>query len=295
MFTQKFQWIAVSCVLQFALIGCQSDYLDSNVETTEVDSDSTPSNSTASADTETESAFNNGNTDTQTDSNTDDTDPREGTITSYLIDNFDDSDDRNELDGIWITYDDQYDGGNSIVVPTSYYNNGIFYSEAPGYGETGYAFHMSGTTGGVFGWDYLGVFAATGADTICPIVQNPTQDFTQYNGIQFMAKGTTVPSGLHFKLPYKKTGADDNCTHDVLAADSLTNYNDFEYDFGAKITDEWQLIRIPFDEMERGSNPEGLTIEEVLATAKELIWEYQKSNGEVDLWIDDIAFYTISK
>ena len=209
----------------------------------------------------------------------------------FTIDDFDDGNTVNALNGEWLTYDDRHDGGESVVWPESLVFDGVFETSAPGFGDSGFAARITGTTGDILSWDYLGVITLMHPEARCPNAHPIDMDLSQYDGIQFVAKGSHVPGTLVIKLPYNKSGAENNCNVWDFAADSLTRYGDYEADFAADISENWTLIRIPFSDFAQPSWAPQVYFADVLAHLKELTWEYKVPNGEIDLWIDNVAFY----
>ena len=80
----------------------------------------------------------------------------EGVAEVLLLDDLDDGDAFNVVGGEWVIYDDTLDGGESTTVPPSW-DEAPFASDSPGYGDVGSAAHVSGTTGGVLGHDFVGL------------------------------------------------------------------------------------------------------------------------------------------
>jgi len=163
---------------------------------------------------------------------------REGVAEVLLVDDFEDGDTVNVLGGHWHAFDDRHEGGESVSWPESAFLGGIFASSAPGYGERGYAARLTGTTGSVLGWDYIGITTGLGPNSLCPLAEPPTIGLPTYDGVQFMAKATMSSGPLYFKLSLTKDGEADNCAGG-LAADSLTGYCDHELDYSPTITDDW--------------------------------------------------------
>src|SRR5665811_1338664 len=76
---------------------------------------------------------------------------------------------RNELGGIWSTYDDHATGGTSSVwPPASTSCENLFVKSAPGYGDRGYAVRITGTAGTSTGSDYIGVNTFLSEYSSCP-------------------------------------------------------------------------------------------------------------------------------
>jgi GH35 family endo-1,4-beta-xylanase len=213
----------------------------------------------------------------------------------FTIDDFDDGDIDNETGGHWLSYDDGYDNGDSVIRPTSVFKGGVFESSAPGLGGSGFAAHITGTTGSKLGWDYLGFLASLDKDALCPLAAPTKIDMNSFDGIQFVVKGSISTGALVFKLPHKKSGAEGNCTaHDPVSADSLTGYADYEYNFMDQLSSEWTLVRIPFADMAQVDwTPDDAVVKmkDVLATAQELVFQVNASGAEADFWIDSVALF----
>jgi hypothetical protein len=207
------------------------------------------------------------------------------------IEDFDDGNAENNIGGTWLSYDDSIDNGESEVEPGNVYAGETFSPEEPGYGGTGYAAHVTGTTGSVLTWDYIGFLTTLDPDALCPDAKPTEIEMGSYDGIQFMVKGETTGSQLTFKIPHKKDGVEDNCTENGVAADSLTAYADYMMDVGDRLSSDWTLVRIAFDELAQPDWGTDVELKEVLAHAKELVWEYQYMGGDMNLWIDNIALY----
>jgi endo-1,4-beta-xylanase len=211
-----------------------------------------------------------------------------GVAEILLIEDFDDGDNENALGGIWITYDDSINNGDSVVTPTSVFEDGVFEASAPGF-DGGLAAHITGTTGNMLGWDYLGVLTSLNADALCPEA-TPT-DISEYDGIQFVAKGSLSNGSLVFKLPHKMDGEAGNCVTNPVSAESLTAYCDYELDFKDKLSETWSLVRIRFEELEQPTWGDPVPLYDVLTHAKELVWQVNASDAEVDLWVDNVALF----
>lgn len=220
----------------------------------------------------------------------------DGVAELFSLDDLDDGDITNETGGIWYTYDDGYDNGSSVIWPVSIFKGGVFETDTPGLGDTGRAAHITGTVGGDFAWPYLGLLAALDKDSLCPKAAPTKLDLNSFDGIQFVLKGTLSGGALVFKIPHKKSGPEDNCTaHDPISADSLTRYADYEINITEKLSAEWSLVRIPFESLVQlawASESDIYTIEEVLTTAQELVWQVNASDGvETDFWVDNVALF----
>ena len=214
----------------------------------------------------------------------------EGVMEILPLEDFDDGDIENALGGTWLAYDDGFDNGDSRVWPKTVFEDGVFESSAPGFGG-GLAAHVTGTTGGVLGWDYLGFLTSLHKDALCPKATPTEVDLAEYDGIQFMAKGTITTGAMIFKIPHKMDGEEGNCVTNPVAAESLTAYCDYEIDFKDKLKEEWTLIRIRFDGLAQPSWGDAVDLSEVLAHAKEFVWQYTAQDGALDFWLDNVALF----
>jgi licheninase len=212
---------------------------------------------------------------------------------TFLIDDCDDGDNVNELGGLWVSYDDYHDPGEgeSEVWPTSWFKDGTFEMSDPGYGDSGYAARMIGTTSTKLGYDYVGMIAAFGPSSFCPDPQPAPFDVAEYTGLRFMAKGTATGGNLTVKIIHTKDGEEDNCTDNGLTGDTLTNWVDYSADITGKLKEAWTEIAVDFRRDFSGAG--SVDIETVLEHAKSVHFMFQTSNGgEVDLAVDNLAFYT---
>lgn len=250
-----YSWLASAVVLG---LGCGDGYTDSNGPA-EADSDSDPAE-TATTDEET-----------------------------LLIDDCDDGDNVNELDGLWVSYDDYHDGGESEVWPLTWFKDGEFEMSEPGYGDTGYAARITGTTASSLGWEYLGLIAALGPSTFCPDPQPAPADLSQFTGLRFMAKGHAEGGTLAVKIIHTKDGEADNCTMNGLTGDTLTDWVDYAADITSQLTEEWSEIDVNFRRDFTG--PAAVDIETVLAHAKSFHFLFQGPGGELDLSVDNLILY----
>ena len=124
----------------------------------------------------------------------------EGVAEVLLIDDFDDGDEINEVGGEWIIYDDVIDGGESTTVPPSW-DEAPFESDAPGYGDTGFALHLTGTTGDVFGYDFVGFDVSLHPDALCPNSTPTELDLNDYDGVHVRIGRMNVGGGVSHPAP----------------------------------------------------------------------------------------------
>ncbi len=214
----------------------------------------------------------------------------EGTSEVLLLDDFEDGDAYNDVDGLWLTYDDRKKGGDSEVWPPPGEFGGIFVSDEPGYGNTGRAAHLMGRTSDLLGWDYVALMTDLGPDTNCPLAQPTDLDLNAYDGLQFMAKGRIAGGSLLFRIFHFKDGEEDNCENGE--PETLTNWADYMAVVQTNGEGEWSLVRIPFESLRQ---PDWaaiwVSIEEVLTHAKSVAWHFEGAGGEVDFWLDNLSLF----
>jgi len=198
---------------------------------------------------------------------------------------------RNELGGIWCTYDDHSIGGTSSVwPPASTSCENLFVKSSPGYGNRGYAVRITGTAGTKLGFDYIGVNTFLSEYSTCPRCNGI--DIRKFHGIEFKIKGAVTAGRVMFIIPHEGRIPDKNlniCT-------SLTNYADYETDITKKITADWKIVKLDFKKdfkQPAWAKKENLvTIDEVLSDANLIKWQYKEGQGHaVDIWIDDLQLY----
>jgi len=212
-------------------------------------------------------------------------DTTEGVAEVLLLDNLDDGDEINAVGGSWTLSDDNEWGGNSDIWPDV-----PFESVAPGYGGRGRAIHVTGTTGtALVGADFLMVTTTLHEDADCPLATPTEIDMAHFDGVQFMAKGHANGAALYLRLPFEKSGPEDNCTDGYPVR--LTDTSHQRYMFREDLTEEWTLLRIRYEDLFRLSSPDDVAPEEVLRELKSLEWFFMGSLGELDLWIDDVAMF----
>jgi hypothetical protein len=213
--------------------------------------------------------------------------------TYYVIDNMEEGRQFNKNGGVWSTYSDAQEGGNSVIWPApSSASQNEFVMSAPGFGDTGYAVRVTGRTGNKFdlNYNYLGLVNRFSNDTSCPKCDGV--NIKKYKGIMFRVKGK-VPSGnILFVLPHES----QECVPDRLTCKSLTGYADYEKDITNEITDKWTTVMIDFrkDLMQPYWTPAGsaVPVEKVLESVHLFKWQYKNGSGDLmELWIDDVQLY----
>ena len=116
-------------------------------------------------------------------------------MTYYVIDNMNEGRNFNRNGGVWSTYSDAQEGGDSVIwpEPSSAAGNAFVMSQ-PGYGGSGWAVRVTGRSGTKLGlnYNYLGVVNRFSDDTSCPKCAGV--NIRKYRGIMFKVRGR-VPSG----------------------------------------------------------------------------------------------------
>ena len=198
---------------------------------------------------------------------------------------------RNELGGIWCTYDDHHQGGNSSVWPPASTNcENLFVKSAPGYGNRGYAIRITGTAGTKLGFDYIGVNTFLSEYSSCPRCNGI--DIRKFHGIEFKIKGSVKAGTVSVIIPHEGPVPEK----DMFTCKSLTDYEDYESDITNSITDSWKTVRLDFkkDFKQPAWTKAGhvTAMDDVLADANLIKWQYKGGNGQaVDIWIDDLQLY----
>jgi hypothetical protein len=213
--------------------------------------------------------------------------------TYYVIDTMDEGNRFNRNGGVWSTYCDAQEGGNSeIWPPAGTASANEFEMSQPGFGETGYAVMIKGKTGQKMGfnYNYLGVVNRFSSASACPACQG--SNIRKYTGIMFKVKGRITSGNLTFVIPYES----NECVPDRLTCKSLTGYADFERDITAEVGDRWQTVVIDFrkDLAQPYWTPGSAKsdIEKVLENIHLFKWQYKNGTGEeMELWIDDVQLY----
>jgi hypothetical protein len=212
--------------------------------------------------------------------------------TVYVVDNFDNGSRFNKHGGIWSTYSDAQEGGNSAVWPAApgRDNDEGFVMSQPGSFGTGYAARVTGYTGAALGlnYNYLGVLVRFDALSSCPTCKG--SDIKKYSGIKFSVKGSLEGGRLSFILPYESS----ECVPARKTCKSMTDYADYEADISDRVTPEWTTVTINFREDLKQPQwaPKGdiFPVEEVLGSVRLFKWQYKNGNGRVmALWIDDLV------
>jgi hypothetical protein len=199
----------------------------------------------------------------------------------------------NRQGGMWSTYSDAQEGGDSTVWPPAPTSGGNgFIMSSPGYGSSKYAVHVTGKTGSRFGlnYNYLGFLVRFSSETQCPVCKSV--DISKYSGIRFKIKGS-VPSGkLNFVLPYES----GECDAQKMTCGSLTGYADFEKDITSQVTNDWTTVVINF----RGDLKQpvwtpaktAVKIEKVLQNVHLFKWQYENGNGSLaDIWLAQVELF----
>ena len=208
-------------------------------------------------------------------------------VTFFVVDNMDDGDKFNRNGGIWSTYNDKHEGGNSYVWPPV---GPGFVMSKPGYGGKGYAVNLKGRTGKKLGhnYNYLGVVVRFDEKSKCPSCKGT--NIKKYNGIRFKVKGDLKGGQLFFVLPHES----DKCIMERLTCESLTDYADYEANISSYVRSVWTTVTIDFKSTLKQPfwAEKKAVIEDVLAAVHLFKWQYKNGTGEeMDLWIDDVELY----
>jgi hypothetical protein len=211
---------------------------------------------------------------------------------TLLIDDVEDGDAVTKLSGQWITYDDRLDNGVSTVSPAAWQDDAAFPMSQPGYGDSGYAVRVSGTTGSVLTWDYFGLLVSLGAHSFCPDPQPEESTLAIFRGIRFKAKASRNGGTFTMIVAHRKEGTIDNCSRGLIG-DSLTEWGDYQFDFTSQVTGEWSTITIDFrKELYPPAWGTPADLEVVLEHAKDIVWQYQNGlGGAAELWLDDVELF----
>jgi hypothetical protein len=213
--------------------------------------------------------------------------------TYYVIDNMYEGNKFNKNGGVWSTYCDAQEGGDSSIwpAPGSAAINEFEMSE-PGYGETGYAVKITGKTGPKLGlnYNYLGVVNRFSSASACPTCQG--SNIRKYKGIMFKVKGKITSGNLLFILPAES----NDCIPERLTCKSLTGYADYEKDITADVGAKWATVAIDFrkdlSQPYWASGNAKMDVEHVLENVHLFKWQYKNGLGEqIELWIDDVQLY----
>ena len=157
----------------------------------------------------------------------------EETVEVRLAEDMNDGDIVNELEGTWVAVDDNLppDNGDSVVHPGSWYEGAEFEMSAPGYGGTGYAARLWGTTGNKLGFDFIGLYMSLGPHCFCPNAKANELNVAQYDGIRFMAKGTVSSTFCELWVSIPHVDGTLGCGIGALVGDTLTEYGDYRMGF----------------------------------------------------------------
>ncbi len=210
-----------------------------------------------------------------------------------IIDNMDDGDRFNKNGGVWSTYSDKHQGGDSWVWPPEHSTPGEgFIMSSPGYGGTGWAVKIKGATGYALGpdYNYLGVVVRFDRKSACPSCVG--SDISRYRGITFKIKGDLKGGKLRFILPAET----NQCDIARMTCISRTDYADYEYEITDKVSGEWQNVSINFrDDLKQPVwTPEKyrVDIESVLKDVHLFKWQYKNGSGEqMEIMLDDVALF----
>ncbi len=200
-------------------------------------------------------------------------------------------DNKNEIGGIWCTYDDRYLGGESSVWPhPPEKGENSFIKSEPGFNGKGYAVRITGVSGAKLKEGFIGVNTFLSDRSPCP--ECIGIDLTRFKGIKFKIKGKIEAGEVKFILPYEARAVDE--TKGICK--NLTGYVDYEVDITKHITPEWKEVKIFFrkdlKQPDWVAKEKRVDIEKVLSDAKLIKWQYEKGQGyKMDLWIDDIEFF----
>jgi len=208
-----------------------------------------------------------------------------------VIDNMDDGDRFNKNGGVWSTYSDAHQGGDSSVWPPEHATPGEgFIMSSPGYGGSGWAVKITGSTGYALGpdYNYLGVVVRFDKKSACPTCEG--SDISAYKGISFRIKGDLKGGKLRFILPAES----GKCDMERMTCVSRTEYADYEYEITDKVGREWQQVMISFrDDLKQPSwTPERnrVSMESVLKQVHLFKWQYKNGSGaRMEIMLDDVA------
>ncbi len=211
----------------------------------------------------------------------------------YVVDNMDKGNKFNKNGGIWSTYSDVQEGGDSKVWPPPASATGNdFVMSKPGYGGEGYAVRITGMTGSKLGlnYNYFGVVNRFSSDSSCPKCKGA--NIKKYSGIMFRIKGKILSGNLFFILPYEG----NECVAERLTCKSLTGYADYEKDITNEVKQNWNFIVIDFRRDLRQPywtpNNAVVPIEKVLENVHLFKWQFKNGDGNlVDIWIDNVRLF----
>lgn len=209
-----------------------------------------------------------------------------------MFDDMDDGDRFNRSGGIWSTYTDLHQGGDSVVWPPETNERVLFSMSKPGYGGTGWAVRVTGKAGTNLGqgYNYFGLVARLKEESACP--QCSGTDISRYKGMVFRVKGDLKGGVLQIILPYESS----ECIAERKTCKSLTGYADYYADISDKVGPEWSAVMLDFrqDLRQPGWTPgsKRVDVETLLKSVHLFKWQFSGGTGEaMELWIDDIQLY----
>jgi Complex I intermediate-associated protein 30 (CIA30) len=164
--------------------------------------------------------------------------------TADIIDDLEDGDRINQLQGNWFTYNDQDQGGDSQITPDP--NSDFLTVTDPTNPTTKYA-QMTGKVTTTFAQGFVGMGTALTNDNTQP------KDISNYDAIEFWAKGDGKP--YQFKV------------HSALTVEN----NDFIYEFTP--TSEWQHYVIKFQDLKQAETAKVINRKQAVTFALNLQWQ----------------------
>jgi hypothetical protein len=197
-----------------------------------------------------------------------------------------------DLGGVWCTFDDRHQGGNSTVWPPPPDNGGnTFVKSSPGPEGRGYAVRITGVAGTALDSARTGVSTVLSPRASCP--ECAGIDLTGFSGVRFNIKGNVDEGEVKFILPRQAVAGDAGRSG---ICGSLSGEADYEADITKYITPRWKRITLVFRKDLRQpelTRPEDrVSIASVLCDAKAVEWQYTRGNGRpFEMWIDDLEFF----
>lgn len=192
----------------------------------------------------------------------------------FLIDDCEDMNSENMLEGYWYTYSD----GVSAVNPGS-----SFTMSAGGALGSSASVRFHGNINPVYTpapsgspvYTYAGLGTQLNPNAGAPLYEHV--DIRSYDGIMFYTKGDISP--YYVRIP-----------HINSLGETLTGYNDFRYSFIAGSA--WTQVIIPFAEFTQQHGWGSLAdISDVLANARDIQWQPEGTDRTFELFIDNLSFY----
>jgi len=177
--------------------------------------------------------------------------------------------------GGWFTYNDNSNGGTSVVWPPS----GAFVMSSPGFGGAGdCAAQMTGVVTIAYQYGFIGMGTQLNPNAGSPNYQST--DLSGAAGISFYTKGD---GGIYtIIIPYMNS-----------SGNTMTNWDDYRYTFVA--FSGWSQYTIPFTSFTQPSYTPAqyqFPITTVLQNAKQFQFATTTQPlASVDLWIDNLAIY----